>query len=185
MEPDDEGQRRRRLHRILAAHVLAALRDVEPPTMQRTQRLEPAVMARLQPMGAARLLALHLDLLGPSRPEPIRPDLRRTGVGDHQRRMRGGRPQRVPPFAHRSRRRATVDDEPVAPDRQLERQRAGMGTRIQPHRWGSAGIHDQHAPPPLAGGESHPRSVDSAHGSAVRPAPAQDRPGSRSPLSCR
>ena len=108
MEAQREGLRGRRLHRVLAAHVLAALGQIEPAPVHRAEQLLPAVMAGLQPVRAVGLLALRLHHRRPPA-EPVRLQLRRADIGDHQRGMRGRRAGRVAPFraARRERRRSS------------------------------------------------------------------------------
>ena len=97
VEAQREGLRRRRLDHVLAAHVLAALGQIQPAAMDAPNGFfQPSWLASSQcaPFG---LLALRLDHLRPAA-EPVRLQLAAVHVGDHQGGVRGGRAGRVAPF---------------------------------------------------------------------------------------
>ena len=148
VEAHHEGLRVGRLYRVFAADVLAAFGDVDAPAVDRAERAAPAVVAGVQPMRRARFLARHLDVLGPMA-EPFWAQRRRAGFGDHQGGMRRRRPAGIAPFRPGAWRGAAIDDQPLAPDRQLEGQSSRMGVAIELGRRGGAAIHDQHRPPGL------------------------------------
>ena len=153
VEAYHEGLRIGRLHRVLAADVLAAFGDVDAPPMDCAKRQLPAVVAGVQPVRAVGLLAGHLDMLGPAA-QPVGSQLGRTGIGDHQGGVGGGGAAGVMPLRPGAGRGTAIDDQPFAPDRQLERQGAGVGDTVQPGRGRGAAIHDQHGAPGLQAVES-------------------------------
>ena len=75
----------------------------------------------------------------------------------------------------------TVDDHAVAPDRQFETQRAGMGEAVEPGRRRRAAIDDQHRPPGLQPLEPAVGQRRRRRGCRGRPGSAPDRPACRSP----
>src|ERR1700733_11613359 len=113
MEPQGEWLRGWGFHRILAAHVLPAFREVQAPAMHRAEQLLPAVVAGLQPMRAVCFLALHLYHAGATA-EALRLQLGGADISDHQRGMRGGGAGRVAPRRIAGGKRTAVHDHPVA-----------------------------------------------------------------------
>ena len=131
-------------------------------------------------MRAVRLLPLHLDLFRPA-PEAVGlaapTSWCRRSPGWSARRWRA--PHRAIRW-RRGGRRAAIDDQPVAADRQLERQRAGMGEAVEPGRRRRAAIDDQH-------GAAGLQALKAAVGQGGRARARRVRPGSapaRSAAAC-
>src|ERR1700678_1830726 len=97
MEAQRERLRGERLHRVLAAYVVAAAGDVHAAPVDRDERLLPAVVTDLQPMRAVGLLALPV-VHGRAMPEPGRLQLGEIHVGNHQGGARGSRARGVAPW---------------------------------------------------------------------------------------
>ena len=122
-------------------------------------------------MRAVRLLALHLHDLRPAA-QPVGLQLGAADIGDHQGGVRGGGAHRVAPLRRPPAGKAPqLTIMPVAADRQLHRQRAGMGMAVDAGRRRRAAIDDQHAAAGL-------QALEAAIGRATDgAAPAARRPG--------
>ena len=113
-------------------------------------------------------------------PPPVRPpaealrlQLAMSGIGDHQGGMGSGGAQRIAPLGVCRRRSAAVHDHPVAADRHLEAQRAGMGEAVGAARQAGGGTpqsDDQHAcGRPADGGSRSPPAARTARVRRARP----------------
>ena len=74
MEAQREGLRGRRLHGILAAHILATLRQIETAPVYGAEQLLPTIVTGFQPVRAVGLLALRLHQHRAA-PKPLRHQL--------------------------------------------------------------------------------------------------------------
>ena len=130
MKPQGEWLRRRCLDDILAADVLATFSHIQPAPMHRAERLEPSVMARLQPLRAIRLLTLRLHGLRAAA-KSVGLEFRRIDVGDHQRGMGRGGTYGVVPLGRSGGKCTAIHDQPVPAHGHLHRQSAGMRIAVQ------------------------------------------------------
>src|SRR5215472_16789168 len=102
-------------------------------------------MAGGDPLMAAFLGAFAAYRRRPVAERAVVADLDRVGVGDNQHRVRRACPCRRSPRRLATAMTAAIDDDPLAPLAQLERQEAGMGMIVETVRRRASGIDDDQA----------------------------------------